>query len=289
MIRPSAEIYTALYKAAEKHRIPLTVLETLAFDGSGFDPKKKTVQPGAATKHGLFGFTDAQLEAYGVVDPYDPKQAIEGACYALKDIFKHLPDVSMALAAWKLGNVLKVAHLPGTTPETWPTDTRRQVQRLVRIRYWFQDRGLPTGTGPVERLDNAIRNLTDLNMGTESALNARAAISVARDAMMAYHLRGPLPDVGLFALKDVWLKYVDAFDTAPITTDKTPVPERIEPSWWLEKRTEFSPVLKDIKGAAKDLGGELGERIDQLIIGGFALAAVLGIVSILANSRKRSA
>ena len=180
MNTPSKEIYEALYKAALKHNVPLTMLEALAFDASGFDAAKKLEQAGKATRFGLFGFTDIQLEAYGVVDPFNAAQAIEGACYALRDIFKHLPDPAMAFAAWHLGNVTAVAHLDGTTPDTWPADVRRAVQKLMHIRYWFQDRGMPRGSDRLEHLKNAIQALADLNPGLQPRINA------AREALAAY-------------------------------------------------------------------------------------------------------
>lgn len=284
MIRPSDQIYTALYSAAAKHRVPLTLLEALAFDASGFDPKKKAAAAGAPTRHGLFGFTDDQLEAYGVVDPYDPAQAIEGACLALRDIFKHLPDIAMALAAWHLGNVLDVAHLTGTTPDTWPADVRRFCERLLRIRYWFQDRGMPRGATREEHLQNAINALADLNPGLQPRIND------ARDAMLEYNSR-VLPDPLLDGLKIVWLKYREAFDTAPITTEKTPIPERLEPDFWRSTMTTLTPSIAKLGGKVEDLakaaGTEINRRIDQVAIGAFVLAAGLGTLYVLAN-RKRS-
>ncbi|HET8939003.1 MAG TPA: hypothetical protein VFN67_36415 [Polyangiales bacterium] len=266
--------------------MPLTLLEALAFDASGFDTQKKIEQPGAATKQGLFGFTDDQLEAYGVVDPFNPAHAIEGAALALVDILKHLSDINMALAAWYLGNVVKVAHLQGTTPRSWPTNVQRFCERLQKIRYWYQDRGMPRGATRQEHLQQAIAALADANPGL---INPR--INAARDAMHEYNTR-ILPDPLYDGLKIVWMKYRDAFDLAPITNDATPIPERISPDWWRQQITTFTPTVKKVaegfEELAKATGEQIEKRINQIGVAAFVLIAGLGSLYIFANRKQKT-
>lgn len=279
MIRPNDQLYSALYAAAQKHNVPLTMLEALAFDASGFDPKKKLEQQSKDTRFGLFGFTDAQLEAYGVVDPLDAAQAIDGACFALRDILKHLTDPAMVFAAWFLGNVTKVAHLTGTTPDTWPADVRRFAEKLMRIRYWFQDRGMPRGADRLEHLKNAIRALSELNPGMQPRINA------AREALEAYE-DTLLPDPFFHGLQIVWLAYREAFDIAAITTDKTPIPERIEPSWWRATNNALQPSLANMGQKLEDAAEKAGEIVSNVAVTGAVIATGLAALWIVLNSRR---
>lgn len=278
MIRPPTEIYDALYKAALKHNVPLTMLEALAFEASGFDARKKLEQAGKETRFGLFGFTDPQLEAYGVVDPFNAAHAIEGACLALRDIFKHLPDAAMAFAAWHLGGVVKVAHLPGTTPETWPADVRRHAEKMLRIRYWFQDRGMPRGADRLEHLKNAIQAMADLNPGLHPRINA------AREALAAYE-SSRAPDPFFHGLQIVWLAYREAFDIVPITTEKTPIPERIEPDWWRATNNALQPSFTQLGDKLEEAAKQAGEAISSAAFIGLAVSSALAALWIVMNSR----
>ncbi len=110
------------------------------------------------------------------------------------------------------------------------------------------------------------------------------------------------PDPFSDSLWTVWLAYRDAFDVAPITTSDTPLPEQIEPNWWRE-RLKIDPFTMTLSKMEKELHAfaanfpenvkealakparEVGERIDQLLIGGFALAAGLGALYIALNRK----
>lgn len=278
MIRPSEAIYDALYKAALKHNVPLTMLEALAFEASGFDPDKKLEKP---KRSGLFGFTDAQLEAYGVVDAFNILQAIEGAGLALRDVLKLVPDPAMAFAAWHFGNVSILTKLPGTTPETWPADVRRHAEKMLRIRYWFQDRGMPRGADRLEHMRNAIHALAELNPGVQPRINA------AREALAAYE-DTVLPDPFFHGLQIVWLAYREAFDVAPITTDKTPLPERIEPSWWRAANNSLQPSFANLGSKLEEAADKAGEVVSNVAFTGAVIATGLAALWIVLNSRRRA-
>ena len=281
MIRPSDQLYTAMYRAALKHNVPLTMLEALAFEASGFDPKKKLERDGQDTRFGLYGWTDAQLEAYGVVDPFDPEQAIEGACFALRDILKHVTDPAMVFAAWHFGNVSVIAKLPGTTPETWPAEIREHAQKMLRIRYWYQDRGMPRGSDRLEHLRNAIKALAELNPGLQPRINA------AREALAAYE-DSLGPDPFFHGLQIVWLAYREAFEIAPITTEKTPIPERIEPDWWRAANTAITPTLGNISEKLEAAADKAGEVISNAAFTAAVIGTGLAALWIVLNSRRRA-
>ncbi len=281
MNRPSDAIYNALYKAAQAHNVPLTILEALAFEASGFDANKKQLQP---KRSGLFGFTDEQLEAYGVVDPFNITQAIEGACLALLDILKHFSDPAMVFAAWHFGSVLPVAHLPGTTPDTWPADVRKHAEKMLRIRYFYQDRGMPRGADRLEHLKNAIQALATLNPGLHPRINA------AREALAAYE-DSFLPDPFFHGLQIVWLAYREAFDIAPITTEKTPLPERIEPDWWRAANNSLQPSFASLGNAVEaveEAAAKAGEVVSNVAFTGAVIATGLAALWIVLNSRRRA-
>jgi hypothetical protein len=304
---PPTAMHDAFTAAAAKHGLPVTLLEALAYDASAFDPSART-----AERLGLFGFTDPLCKAFGVSDPYNATQAIEGACLAVRDIVKNWSNFPAIFASWRFlvtmphdpsSNLTvaqlaaaRVAQLPGAAPPSWPADLRAYCSRMLAFRYFFMNRGKATGATVVEKLDKATTALVKANLGLKPAIRG-VLVNTADEARakLVEYQKSLWPDPTLGSLWAVWLTYRDAFDVAPITTADTPLPEVIEPNWWRErlKVDPYTPTLmrmgeelakagaavaqaaKNINDATKDNGA--------LMFGGLAAVAALGIVFALAS------
>jgi hypothetical protein len=281
--QPTPELYTLFLQNAQRYGVPLTLLEALAFEFSQLDASKVV-----GNKKGLFGFDDIQRTALAITDALDPAQNVDAAARVLAEMieaFGKRVDVPWMLAGWHLGSVTAVVHLGGVTPDSWPADVRRFIEKIQRMRYWYQDRGMPRGADRVEHLQNAINALADANLG--SAANSGALINQARDAMMQYKL-SLIPDVGWIRLQEVWHLYVAAFDAAPVTNENTPVPERIDPDWWRAQAVQWTPTLANIGTAIEDAATKAGEKLNELAIAGLSIVAGLGVLWVMLNRRRNA-
>jgi len=66
---------------------------------SGFDPS--AVSPAGA--QGIAQFMPATAAAYGLRDPFDPREAIDAQAHLMSDLLRQFSDTSLALAAYNAG------------------------------------------------------------------------------------------------------------------------------------------------------------------------------------------
>ncbi|HEX6292367.1 MAG TPA: hypothetical protein VFZ66_24485 [Herpetosiphonaceae bacterium] len=306
---PPPELHDAFTAAAAKSGLPVNLLEALAYDASAFDPSAKN-----GDRKGLFGFTDPLCTAFAVSDPYNAAQAIEGACLALRDIVKNWSNFPAIFASWRFLVTVphdpsknltvaqlaaaRVATLPGAAPPSWPAEMRAYCARMLAFRYWFMNRGQPSGATVLEKLDKATAALVRANVGLKPAIRG-VLVNTADEARAKFvdYQKSLWPDLTLGSLWAVWLAYRDAFDVAPVTTSDTPLPELIEPNWWRErlKVDPFTPTLMrtaeeiakaaaEVSKAAKNLNDATRES-PMLVFGGIAAVAALGVVIAVATRK----
>lgn len=109
-----ANPYVSLFKAAgAKYGIDYRVLEAVAKQESGFNPKARS----SAGAMGMMQFMPGTAQSYGI-DPWDPAQAIDGAARYLTNSLRALNgNLEFALASYNagLGAVQKAHGIPHIT------------------------------------------------------------------------------------------------------------------------------------------------------------------------------
>jgi len=95
----TANPYGALFQtAASKYGLPASVLQAVAKEESGFDPKAVS----RAGAEGLMQLMPSTAAGLGV-DPFDPAQAVDGAARLLSNNLRRFGSLDSALAAYNAG------------------------------------------------------------------------------------------------------------------------------------------------------------------------------------------
>lgn len=113
---PSSTPYADLFRsAAAATGVSAPLLAAVAKHESGFDPS--AVSP--AGGQGLMQLMPATADGLGVRDPFDPRQAVDGAARLLSDLLDRFGRTDLALAAYHAGPgaVLRYDDVP-PYPET---------------------------------------------------------------------------------------------------------------------------------------------------------------------------
>lgn len=117
---PYAELFE---RAGAAHGVDPALLAAVARQESGFDPR--AVSPAGA--QGLMQLMPGTANGLGVVDPFDPAQAVDGAARLLDDLMERFGQVDLALAAYNAGPGA-VLRYDGVPP--YP-ETRAYVQSVM--------------------------------------------------------------------------------------------------------------------------------------------------------------
>lgn len=88
-----------LASAAQRWNVSATLLAAQIFQESGFNPF--AVSPAGA--RGLTQFMPGTAAAYGLDDPFDPRQAIEAQAHLMRDLLRQFASIPLALAAYNAG------------------------------------------------------------------------------------------------------------------------------------------------------------------------------------------
>lgn len=104
-----------LEQASRKHGVPVNLLTAVVAVESGF--RADAVSPAGAI--GLMQLMPATARDMGVLDPFDPRQNVEGGARYLAFLLKHFKSEELALAAYNAGpgRVARAGGVPDF-PET---------------------------------------------------------------------------------------------------------------------------------------------------------------------------
>lgn len=92
--------YDAIFREkAEKYNLEFELIKALAWAESSFDPK--AVSPKDCK--GLMQLSPAKIKEYGIENPFDPEQNIDGGARYLKELLDRFGDVELAIAAYNAG------------------------------------------------------------------------------------------------------------------------------------------------------------------------------------------
>jgi len=114
-------------QAAEKHHIPVSLLEALVETESAFDHKALS----SAGAMGLTQLMPATAKRFGVTDREDPTQSLNAGARYLKillTLFKH--DVRLALAGYNAGEHTVIRFKYQIPPYK---ETQRYVKKVMRL------------------------------------------------------------------------------------------------------------------------------------------------------------
>jgi hypothetical protein len=94
-----AEFRPALGRAASRWNVSAALLAAQLMAESGFDPM--AVSPAGA--QGIAQFMPSTGAAYGLVNPFDPEEAIDAQAHLMSDLIRQFGDPQLALAAYNAG------------------------------------------------------------------------------------------------------------------------------------------------------------------------------------------
>ncbi len=115
----------AIARAAQRWNVSGTLLAAQIHAESGFNPFARS----PAGAQGISQFMPATARAYGLRNPYDPRQAIDAQAHMMRDLLRQFGSVPLALAAYNAGpaRVAACACVP-PIPET-----RGYVARILGL------------------------------------------------------------------------------------------------------------------------------------------------------------
>lgn len=119
IIDPPAEILQAATRAGEQHNVPINLLIAVAWVESRYNPTMVNTRTGA---RGVMQLSAAVAKRYGVVNPLDVMQAMDGAARYLRTLFERFHGWRGALGAYVWGP-RHVSECPDAT--RWPDPVKR--------------------------------------------------------------------------------------------------------------------------------------------------------------------
>ena len=140
---PSGSYDKIVQEAAERHSLDPALVKAVISTESGWNPR-------AISRKGAMGLMQLEpetAERFGVGNPYDPAQNVEGGSAYLKELLdRYNGDLTKTLAAYNAGE--HAVDMSGGVP-AYP-ETQQYVQKVTN-RYFFA----PGSNGAKERWDHA--------------------------------------------------------------------------------------------------------------------------------------
>ncbi len=128
--RSNREICDTLAEAAQSNDLPVPFFIRLLFQESGFRPEVVS----RAGAQGVAQFMPDTSASMGVINPFDPVQAIPASARLLRNLFQHFGNLGLAAAAYNAGPkridewLTKKGKLPQETQGYVKTITGRPVE-----------------------------------------------------------------------------------------------------------------------------------------------------------------
>ncbi len=116
--------------AAARYRVPFSLVKAVVAVESAFQ-KKATSHAGA---QGLMQLPPRTAEELGVVDPFDPKQNIDGGTRYLAGLLRMFNDETLAIAAYNAGpgRVRRAGRVPRIK------ETEKYVKKVTSLRDFYE-------------------------------------------------------------------------------------------------------------------------------------------------------
>jgi len=124
-ITPPDRLERLVREAAERHKVDPNLIKAVISTESGWNPYAIS-RKGAV---GLMQLIPGTAQRYGVGNPFDPAQNVEGGTSYLRALLDHYNgNVKLTLAAYNAGEGL--VDRSGGVPRIW--ETQRYVQKVAR-------------------------------------------------------------------------------------------------------------------------------------------------------------
>lgn len=125
---PSDRLDKIVHEAAERHKVDPELVKAVISTESGWNPYAIS-RKGAV---GLMQLIPGTAQRYGVGNPFDPAQNVEGGTTYLKTLLdRYNGDLSKSLAAYNAGE--GAVDRSGGVPPIW--ETRRYVQKVTNAYF----------------------------------------------------------------------------------------------------------------------------------------------------------
>jgi soluble lytic murein transglycosylase-like protein len=125
---PSDRLDKIVHEAAERHKVDPELVKAVISTESGWNPYAIS-RKGAV---GLMQLIPGTAQRYGVGNPFDPAQNVEGGTTYLKTLLdRYNGDLSKSLAAYNAGE--GAVDRSGGVPPFW--ETRRYVQKVTNAYF----------------------------------------------------------------------------------------------------------------------------------------------------------
>jgi hypothetical protein len=125
---PHSEVCEALASAAANNDLPTPFLIRLIWQESGFN--QNAVSPVGA--QGVAQFMPSTAASRGLLDPFNPLQAVRASARFLRDLVEQFGNIGFAAAAYNAGPGRVQAWL--NKRATLPTETRNYVERITGLK-----------------------------------------------------------------------------------------------------------------------------------------------------------
>lgn len=261
-IFPNEPVYKALLAAAREYNVPVTLLMGVAFAESSFDPTKVGPITTAGNAKGLMQLTDAIARAFGVTDPFDPRQSARAGARLLAELGKAYawdPDKMLAGYVWGVSNV--------NQGKPWPYEVTRYITRVKNARLFYETQGKPVGATQAERIAYATKALDRLNPSWAPAQQA-----------LAFVVKSPSD------FRGQWANYNRVFPRAPVTDPSTPAPSQITPDTPLQNAVKDAKMTINV--AANETGlSSFADSVGEFLGSGVNVLLLCCGVFLLAHSR----
>jgi len=142
LVAPSEHLDEIVRDAAERHKVDPALVKAVISTESGWNPAAIS-RKGAV---GLMQLVPGTAQRFGVGNPFDPAQNVEGGTTYLKSLLdRYNGDLKKSLAAYNAGE--RTVDRSGGVPPIW--ETQRYVQKVTSAYFrpgsgrdesqWFQE------------------------------------------------------------------------------------------------------------------------------------------------------
>lgn len=97
---PAYSTYDKIFQdKAKKYKLDVKLLKSVAYAESGFNPRAVSL----AGCVGIMRLSDAKIQEYGIKDPFNPEENIDGGARYLSELIARFKSIELAVAAYNAG------------------------------------------------------------------------------------------------------------------------------------------------------------------------------------------